>query len=311
MAAPPQVEMPDTPPMPEPASPGPRSLHIGKLPEGELDSLPTMRLIEDRTAMLFAQELGHAFQASIEVSVQDARIQKWGECMEAMASPGCHSLIELEALGGHAIISMEQGLFFGLLELLFGHSGGGQFGGRPRARFSAVEERVIRRIIHLFGRSMEVAWRPVVPMNVAHLRIEAKPASVNICNRDDAVVVTDYAVKFPGHEGTLSLISPKSLLMGFRERLSTGRYEKTPRQKDSWKDAITGSLQEMPLELVAELGRASLALKDLLELEVGQVLRLDTAPHDPIKVNINDVPKYAARATVHHGNLAVELEALI
>jgi len=326
MAAPPPIEEPEQPESP-PASPsssdledasadmgaGLRNLNFGRIPEGEIDSLPTMRLIEDRTALLFAQELGHAFQAHIEVSIEEAKMEKWSECVESGESPGCYNVIELEALGGHAIVSIEQGLFFGLLELLFGNDQGmgARFGAVSRVRFSSVEERVIRRVVHLFGRSMEVAWRPVIPMNVAHLRIESKPTNVNICSRDDHVVVTRYAVKLPAHEGTLSLIIPKALLMGFRERLSTGRYEKTPQQKDSWREAITGMLQTMRLEVVAELGKTELTLEQMLGLQVGQVLRLDTSPEDPVTINIAGAPKYEGSATVHHGNLAIELESMI
>ena len=320
MAAPPPIEEPGQPEAPpvevadeQDVGSGLRNLNFGRIPEGEIDSLPTMRLIEDRTAQLFAQELGHAFQAHIEVSIDEVKMEKWSEFIESGESPGCYNVVELEALGGHAIVSLEQNLFFGLLELLFGNDQGmgARFGPVSRVRFSSVEERVIRRVVHLFGRSMEVAWRPVIPMNVAHLRIESKHTNVNICSRDDHVIITRFAVKLPGQEGALSLIVPKSLLMGFRERLSTGRYEKTVQHKDSWRQAITDTLQTMRLQVVAELGKTELTLEQMLGLQVGQVLRLDTSPEDPVTVGVSGTPKYLGRATVHHGNLAIELESMI
>ncbi|MEM1348302.1 MAG: FliM/FliN family flagellar motor switch protein [Myxococcota bacterium] len=296
----------------QPQDRGPRPFDIAYAREGELDALPTMKLIDDRTATLFAQELGHAFQASIEVGVKETKIERWSEFADGLERPGCFSLVSMEALGGHGMIAIQQELFFRLLELLFGGNERiGRFGVDSRKRFSSIEERVIRRIVHLFGRSMEIAWRPVIPMNVAHLRIETKPENAPISDRDDWLVITTYDVKLPTFEGAFEVALPKGGLMRFRERLSTGTYEKRPEHKENWSSALTAALRRVDVDVHVELGTAELTLKELLGLAPGQVLRLDSSPDHALTVRVSDVPKYRGRATVHHGNLAVTLEQLI
>lgn len=309
-------------PLPEAAEPegsapgaqdGIRSFNIAYARDGELDTLPTMKLVDERTAALFGLELGHAFQSQIDVTVDRVDIRRASEFADDLEIPGCYSLLELEALGGHGMLSMQQELFFKLLELLFGATPQTQqFGSSARKRFSSVEERVIRRIVHLFGRSMEAAWRPVIPMHVVHLRIETKPENAPISDRDDWLVVTSYQVKLGGDfVGQMRVALPKAGLMKYRERLSSGRYEKRPEHKESWKSALVEAVRRVDVEVVAELGRSQITLYDLLSIQEGQVLRLDSAPEHPLIVRVADTPKYLAHPTVAQGNLAVELQTII
>lgn len=67
------------------------------------------------------------------------------------------------------------------------------------------------------------------------------------------------------------------------------------------------ALLEVPVEVVAELGRVRLGLRRVLSLEVGQVLRLATAVDDPVLVRVGGVEKFRGAPVISRGQLSVEI----
>jgi flagellar motor switch protein FliM len=67
------------------------------------------------------------------------------------------------------------------------------------------------------------------------------------------------------------------------------------------------ALTEVPVEVVAELGRVRLGLRRVLSLEVGQVLRLATAVDDPVIVRVAGVEKFRGVPVISRGQLSVEI----
>lgn len=69
------------------------------------------------------------------------------------------------------------------------------------------------------------------------------------------------------------------------------------------------ALFEVPVEVVAELGRVSLGLRRLLTLQPGQVLRLNTAVDDSAVVRVGGVAKFTCSPVISRGQLAVQIKA--
>jgi flagellar motor switch/type III secretory pathway protein FliN len=68
------------------------------------------------------------------------------------------------------------------------------------------------------------------------------------------------------------------------------------------------ALRDVSIEVRVELGKATLGLRSVLDLKVGQVVRLSTAVDDPAIVRIGGMGKFAGRPVVSRGQLAVEIK---
>jgi flagellar motor switch protein FliM len=69
------------------------------------------------------------------------------------------------------------------------------------------------------------------------------------------------------------------------------------------------ALCEVPIEVVAELGRVSLGLRRLLTLQPGQILRLSTAVDDAAVVRVAGVTKFTGSPVISRGQLAIQIKA--
>jgi flagellar motor switch/type III secretory pathway protein FliN len=69
------------------------------------------------------------------------------------------------------------------------------------------------------------------------------------------------------------------------------------------------ALFEVPIEVVAELGRVSLGLRRLLTLQPGQILRLSSAVDDSVLVRVAGVTKFTGSPVISRGQLAIQIKA--
>ena len=98
------------------------------------------------------------------------------------------------------------------------------------------------------------------------------------------------------------MVAPlKALESASKEQDDEGEDPNDPRMAEA--------LIEVPVEVVAELGRVRLGLRRVLSLEVGQVLRLATAVDDPVIVRIGGVEKLHGAPVISRGQVSVEVRA--
>lgn len=285
-------------------------LSIGRSEQGALAAVSTLAVIEERVALLLSQQLEGVLQTSVSVDAEPGQLIKWGETESLLEDPGCHALLEVEAMGGHAVVSIEHGLFFAMLEQLFGGKKTPATSA-PRARLSSIEERVLKRILRIFAQSMEQAWKPVVPIHMNTLRVDTRPSNVAITSLDEAVIFSSYKIKIDDLEGHIHVTIPKVNIWRFKEQLSSGRYEVTLEPEESCRIHMEHAMRQVQVQVTAELGRTFMKLSALAALEPGQVIRLDRSPDMSTIIQVNGQPKFLARTTVRHGNIATELQQAI
>jgi flagellar motor switch protein FliM len=97
-----------------------------------------------------------------------------------------------------------------------------------------------------------------------------------------------------------------SIAMG-AEALESASKDNSDEDEDSSDPRMAEALCEVPVEVVAELGRVRLGLRRVLSLEVGQVLRLATAVDDPVIVRVGGVEKFRGAPVISRGQVSVEI----
>jgi hypothetical protein len=73
--------------------------------------------------------------------------------------------------------------------------------------------------------------------------------------------------------------------------------------------SMAAAAVRIPVTVVAELGRVTLRLSQVLGLRVGDTLRLPSAANDPVLVRIEGVPKFQGIPVISRGQVAVKIQS--
>ena len=124
------------------------------------------------------------------------------------------------------------------------------------------------------------------------------------------MVVIVFAVKGVEFSGNLHLCIPYLMLEPIKDKLSS-KYLRGKNQEHTWSEQLEMLLQDTPVTIIAELGVTTRSVKDLLDLQINDVLQLNTGPEDLITLTVDHVPKYHGFPGIIKGNRAVEIAALL
>ncbi|WP_028323872.1 flagellar motor switch protein FliM [Desulfatirhabdium butyrativorans] len=246
-------------------------------------------------------------QRSFEVRIVSTEMVKFGDFIKAFSNPTSFNLFSMEPLIGMALIAIETNLAFSLIDCMFGGDGKPLVQNRD---FTVIEQRMLVKFAQEVLSNFEKAWENVFPVKITLRKTESKAEFVHMVNPNDQVIVIAFTIA--GKEFSANLYACISYLMlePIKEKLSS----KYLREKDiayAWRPQLERLLDDAPVVLIAELGRTMQSLRDLLEMEVDDVLKLNAGPEDPVTIRIQNTEKFYGLPGVAKGNRAVEITRML
>ncbi len=121
------------------------------------------------------------------MSVGSVRVSKYSEFIRNLVVPTNLNLVHMKPLRGTALMVLDPGLVFLLVDNLFG--GDGRFHTRVEGRdFTQTEQRIILRILDIVFEAYAKSWEPVFPVEFEYIRSEMNTQFANIATPNEVVV---------------------------------------------------------------------------------------------------------------------------
>ena len=271
------------------------------------DQFHALEEVYDKFANLLDTTLSGVLQRSIEVEFVSTEMVKYQECISAFSSPTSLNIFTMDPLIGNALLAIEPQLVFSLIDCMFG--GNGKPMGRVR-EFTLIEQRLIQKFALEVLSKWGDAWKVVQSVKIALKKSETKPEFVHLVSPNDLMVVIIFAIKGQEFSGNFHICVSYLMLEPIKDKLSS-KYLREKDMENTWSDQLKGLLQDTNVTLIAELGRKNQTVRELVNLQVEDVLQLNTGPEDLITLSVDHIPKYQAFPGVIKGSRAVEIEKLL
>ena len=268
--------------------------------------MPTLEIINDRFARLHRVTLSGSLRRIIDITVTQTEMIKFGEFIRTLPVPTSLHILKLDPMRGHVLLVVESRLIFNLVDCFFGGSGRSSFKIEGRD-FTSIEHRVITKVVRTALKDLDQAWRPVTPINFQFVRSEVNPQFATIVPPTDLVIVVHFEMELDRLIGKMILCLPYSTIEPIRSKLYAS-YQSDQLEVDvEWANRFRKRLHDVPVEVLVELGRSTVKGKELLNLEVGDVLMLEHDVNEPLVVSLEGVPKFLAIPGIAKGNRAFQV----
>jgi len=159
-------------------------------------------------------------------------------------------------------------------------------------------------------KDLETAWDAAYRLRLALRKIETKPEFVYLVNPSDQLIIVVFEISTESFSGNIHLCLPYLMLEPIKDQLSSS-YLREKDRASSFGEEIRMLLGRTEVNLVAELGKTVYSVQDILNFEVGDVLRLNTGPQNHVTMNIERVAKYLGMPGVVKGSKAVQITEII
>jgi flagellar motor switch protein FliM len=193
--------------------------------------------------------------------------------------PFSHSTIS-----GTMIVECDINLVFPIVELLLGGTGTSISGPREP---SEIEEEIMQDVMSLIARQTEQAWHMPSLSLVANRRIKSSLLH-QYCPPNEKVTIVKFELGVADTSGSFQLVFPSSFLNILIKQIKLEQ----PQRKGGLRYFPTPSLRERILEcdmtVTAGFPHMKVAVRDLIALEPGGILKLRTLVRTPAMLSVED-----------------------
>ncbi len=271
------------------------------------DQFSALEEVYDKYSGLLQNSLSSLLQQNFEVKFVSTEMVKFGDFIQAFSNPTSFTIYAMEPLIGSALLAIEPGLVFSMIDCMFGGKGKPL---KKRREFTSIENGMIQRLSRELLGDFERAWERVFSIRITPKKSETKPEFVHMVSPDELMIVIVFSISSDEFSGNFHVCLSYRMLEPIKEKLSS-RYLRAKDTEHAFSDRIQKILEETEVQMIAELGHTVHTFGDLLSLQENDIFTLNTGPHDPITVNIESVPKYRGFPGIINGNRAVELTETI
>jgi len=287
---------------------GVRPYDIGRQERIVRGRMPTLELINERFARLLRIGLFNFVRKSAEISVSPVRVVKYSEFVRNLVVPTNLNLVQVKPLRGSALIVLDPNLVFQVVDNLFG--GDGRKHTRVEGRdFTPTEQRIIQRLLKVVFEEYEKAWKSVFEIQFEYVRSEMHTQFVNIATPTEVVVATSFNVDLGRGGGEIHLCMPYAMLEPIRDIIYSSIQTDRNESDGRWVSMLRNQVQDAEIEMVACLGDTPVTLRQVMNLNVGDVVTLEIP--DSITADVDGMPVLEGKYGVSNNHYALKVERLL
>ena len=270
--------------------------------------MPTLELINERFARHMRISLFNMLRKAAEVSINGVQMMKFGEYQNTLYVPTSLNMVRFRPLKGTSLVTMEARLVFILVENFFG--GDGRFHAKIEGReFTPTERRIIQLLLKIVFEDYKDAWSPVMEVEFEYLDSEVNPSMANIVSPTEVIVVSSFHIEVDGGGGDFHIVMPYSMVEPIRELLDAGVQSDKMETDVRWSSALRDEIMDVPVNFRVNLVEQDISLRDLMELQAGDVIPMKMPEHATMFVE--ELPTYRVKMGSSGEKLAVQISEKI
>ncbi|MBU1247448.1 MAG: flagellar motor switch protein FliM [Proteobacteria bacterium] len=267
--------------------------------------MPVLEIVNDRFARLATNALANVMRKRVDINPISIDMSKFGDFMRSLPVPTSISIFKMDPLRGNAILVVDSRLVFALVESFFGGAGS-----QPKVEgrdFTPIEQAIVDRVVKIALANMEDSWKPVHEVHIEMIRSEVNPQFAAIVPPSDVVIVVTFEVELENAIGSLICCLPYATMEPIRSKLHASFQSERLEVDHVWINRFKERLMETPVEMLVRMGHTTITARQLLNLEKGDIMLLDTDEDALLEAEIEGVKKFHGIPGRVKGNKAFQI----
>lgn len=276
------------------------------------EHIRTLQMIHTALGRHLGGSLSAALRSSVHVAFLRIEQSTFGDFADTVPEMMVTAVLTMEPLPGRCLLQLDLRVLLAAVDRLLGGKG------RPAKvaddrELTDIEVKLTHSLLEHFVSAAREAWSTVVDLTPAIADVSARKQLLQIALPTEAAVMVMFEVRINDLSGTMSLCLPYEMLKPVAPKLTPQAWITAgSRNGDGQvRELLEYQLERVPVELSALLGFADLPLRDLAQLEVGDIVILDSVVSDEVSVLVEGEPKFRAWPGLVANKRAVKIARLL
>ncbi len=156
-------------------------------------------------------------------------------------------------------------------------------------------------------------WENVTEIHPRLERIETNSQFAQFISPGEMIAIITINMKIGDVEGMMNICLPYMTLEDVMDKLNTKYWFSTmqARGEQEYTEIIESVISKAPMPIKAVLGKSVISVNDFINLQVGDIIRLDRKVEDELDVYIGNIKKFTALPGASGDLYAVRVTSVI
>lgn len=270
------------------------------------EHLRTIEIIFEHFGRLLSSNLPAYLRKNVQIEVMNSEAVIYSEFSNALSNPVLLGVVNMAPLKGNIIIEMATNIGYAIIDRLLGGLGEPLEKNRD---FSEIELSILERIFNIIISLLREPWKNVVEIEPYLERIETNSQFAQIISPTEMIAIVTINVNIGGVEGLMNICLPFMTLEDVMDKLNTKYWFSTMQNKDesSYADVIETAINKALIPVSAYLGKSQITVIDFVNLQVGDIIKLDKNVEDELDVYVGNIVKFKALPGSFSDNYAIKI----
>jgi len=257
------------------------------------EHLRTLEIIFEHHGRLLSSHLPGYLRKNVQVEVLSSEAVIYSEFTNALSNPVLLGIVDFKPLEGNIIIELSDNIGYAIVDRMLGGIG---LPIDKTREVTEIERTILERIFTVITNLLHDPWLNVKAIEPRFNRIETNSQFMQFISPNETVALVTLNVRIGNVDGMMNICIPYTVIEPVIDKLNTKYWYSTMQERgdESYKEVVSVAISRAKIPIKAVLGKSIISVNDYINIQKGDIIKLNTSINDELKVYVGNILKFTA-----------------
>ncbi|WP_168582408.1 flagellar motor switch protein FliM [Gephyromycinifex aptenodytis] len=268
------------------------------------EQLRALQMATETFARQMATILSTTLRIVAHANLEDVVQTTYDEYIGRVPNPSLLAILNFAPLEGDGVFQLPMDLVMSVIDRLLGGPGTSK---QPSRALSEIESGLIRSLVKQMVWELRYAFESLGGVKGEVQSMESDPQFLQLAPPSDAMIVAEFEIKLGDQTARSTLCIPVETIAPVLDSVHAKPEIELSGAKAEAAESLKERMHEVPVEVRVAFAPIALPSRDILDLEVGDVLPLHHPTNQPLTLEADGIPVATAVPGSHGKRLACQI----
>jgi len=254
------------------------------------EHIRTLERVHDNFVRIASNYLSAHLRSSVQMKVISVEQITFEEFIHSIPNPTILITFYLDPFPGIMLFETGPQFVLQVIDILFGGKGENIIKTRE---FTEIEKNIIKKIDFKLLENLKIAWEDIIDVNARFESLETNPALNQVMAPNEPVALITMSVDINNNQSFMNMCIPYISVEKYIDKFVIQyRNQSSPTVSDENKKSIESDISDVKVDVSVELGTTDIKIKDFINLNIGDCIKLNTKVGELLDLCIEGKPHY-------------------
>ena len=276
------------------------------------EQLRTLEVMFESFSRLASSFLTGYLRTATQIEVANAEQVTYNEFSNSLLNPVVLGIIDLGSpiLKGSVILDVSSNIGYAIIDRILGGSGDTL---KKTREFTEIEKILLSRILSQIVSYLVEPWENVCHISPSLEKLETNSQFAQIISPNEMIALVSLSIKLGEVEGLINFCITHLVIEPIIDKLNKKNWFSSKEDEDLsvYRSKVEVGLEETKIPVSVVVGRTNITVDEFIDLQVGDVITLDSFVNSDFSVMIGNLLKFYAKPGISRGKNAVQITSLV